>query len=83
MSRSIFALKFRETVGTSPMEYLTRWRMLLAGHRLTDCEEACFADWALSLAFESEGAFSRAFKRVMAVRHGNIARGAEVGASIK
>ena len=25
MSRSIFALKFEETVGTSPMEYLTRW----------------------------------------------------------
>ena len=34
MSRSIFALQFKETVGTSPMEYLTRWRMLLAGDRL-------------------------------------------------
>ena len=32
MSRSIFALKFKGKVGTSPMEYLTRWRMLLAGH---------------------------------------------------
>ena len=31
MSRSTFALKFKETVGASPMEYLTRWRMLLAG----------------------------------------------------
>jgi AraC-like DNA-binding protein len=36
MSRSTFALKFKETVGTSPMEYLTRWRMLLAGDRLTN-----------------------------------------------
>ncbi|TIM51241.1 MAG: helix-turn-helix transcriptional regulator, partial [Mesorhizobium sp.] len=26
MSRSTFALKFKETVGTSPMEYLTNWR---------------------------------------------------------
>ena len=34
MSRSSFALKFKETVGASPMEYLTRWRMLLAGDRL-------------------------------------------------
>jgi len=25
MSRSIFALKFKETVGETPMEYLTRW----------------------------------------------------------
>jgi AraC-like DNA-binding protein len=30
MSRSTLALKFKQTVGTSPMEYLTRWRMLLA-----------------------------------------------------
>ncbi len=35
MSRSIFASKFRETVGATPMEYLTRWRILLAGDRLT------------------------------------------------
>jgi hypothetical protein len=27
MSRSTFALRFKETVGVSPMEYLTRWRM--------------------------------------------------------
>ena len=28
MSRSVFALRFREIVGVTPMEYLTRWRML-------------------------------------------------------
>ncbi len=33
MSRSIFALRFRATVGVTPMEHLTRWRMLLAGDR--------------------------------------------------
>jgi hypothetical protein len=31
MSRSVFALRFRRTVGPKPLEYLTRWRMLLAG----------------------------------------------------
>lgn len=36
MSRSIFALKFRETVGTSAMEYLTRWRMMLAWDQLAN-----------------------------------------------
>ncbi len=36
MSRSISALRFKETVGLSPMEYLTRWRMLLAGDRMAN-----------------------------------------------
>src|SRR5271154_6635065 len=39
MSRSTFALKFKETVGTSPIEYLTRWRMLLAGDKLTNSSD--------------------------------------------
>ena len=64
MSRSSFALRFKETVGTSPMEYLTRWRMLLAGNRLTGTGDSISAI-ALSLGYESESAFSTAFKRVM------------------
>jgi AraC-like DNA-binding protein len=34
MSRSVFSLCFRETVGVTSMEYLVRWRMLLAADRL-------------------------------------------------
>ena len=64
MSRSTFALKFKETVGTSPMEYLTRWRMLLAADRLTNSGDHVSVI-ALSLGYESESAFSTAFKRVM------------------
>ena len=64
MSRSIFALKFKEKVGESPMEYLTRWRMLLAGDRLTASPEPTLSI-ALSLGYESESAFGKAFKRVM------------------
>ena len=64
MSRSTFALKFKAAVGTSPMEYLTRWRMLLAGDRLASSGEP-IAVIALSLGYESESAFSTAFKRVM------------------
>jgi AraC-like DNA-binding protein len=64
MSRSIFALKFKATVGKSPMEYLTRWRMTLAGDRLTNSRDALSAI-AGSLGYESESAFSTAFKRVM------------------
>jgi len=40
MSRSIFALRFKETVGVSPMEYLTRWRMLLAGDRIANTSDS-------------------------------------------
>ena len=64
MSRSTFAVKFKQTVGASPMEYLTRWRMLLAGDRLTNSRES-ISVIAPSLGYESESAFSTAFKRVM------------------
>jgi AraC-like DNA-binding protein len=64
MSRSSFALKFKATVGASPMDYLTRWRMLLAGDRLANSGDP-IAAVALSLGYESESAFSTAFKRVM------------------
>jgi AraC-like DNA-binding protein len=64
MSRSSFALKFKATVGASPLEYLTRWRMLLAGDRLEHSEDSV-STIALSLGYESESAFSTAFKRVM------------------
>jgi AraC-like DNA-binding protein len=72
MSRSTFALKFKETVGASPMDYLTRWRMLLAGDRLANSSDS-ISVIALSLGYESESAFSTAFKRVMGAsprRHG-------------
>jgi AraC-like DNA-binding protein len=64
MSRSIFALKFKETVGATPIEYLTRWRMLLAGDRLKNSDDSISAI-ALSLGYKSESAFGKAFKRVM------------------
>lgn len=64
MSRTTFTLKFKETVGASPMDYLTRWRMLLAGDRLANFSDP-IAAIARSLGYESESAFSTAFKRVM------------------
>jgi AraC-like DNA-binding protein len=64
MSRSSFALKFKATVGVSPMDYLTRWRMLLAADRLTNSSDPTSVI-AFSLGYESDSAFSTAFKRVM------------------
>ncbi|HEX4168548.1 MAG TPA: AraC family transcriptional regulator [Bryobacteraceae bacterium] len=64
MSRSVFALRFRETVGDTPMEYLTRWRMLLAAGRLKNSSDGLSAI-AQSLGYESESAFGKAFRRLM------------------
>lgn len=64
MSRSTFAERFKQVVGAAPMEYLTRWRMLVAGDRLRNSGESV-SSVALSIGYESEAAFSAAFKRVM------------------
>jgi AraC-like DNA-binding protein len=64
MSRSNFAQKFKTAVGSSPMDYLTRWRMLVAGDRLVNGAEPVSVI-ALSLGYDSESAFSTAFKRIM------------------
>ena len=63
MSRTSFALKFKRMVGETAMDYLTRWRMLVATDRLGNARESV-ADIALSLGYESESAFSTAFRRV-------------------
>jgi AraC-like DNA-binding protein len=74
MSRSTFALRFKETVGASPMEYLTRWRMLLAGDKLANSSDR-ISVIAVSLGYESESAFSTAFKRVMGCSPRQYSRG--------
>jgi AraC-like DNA-binding protein len=74
MSRSTFALRFKETVGTSPMEYVTRWRMLLAGDRLMNSSDPV-SIIARSLGYESESAFSTAFRRVIGCSPRQYGRG--------
>jgi AraC-like DNA-binding protein len=64
MSRTSFALRFKELVGLSPMDYLTRWRMNLAAARLTHSRDS-IAEIGLALGYESEKSFSAAFKRIM------------------
>ncbi|EJL05165.1 MULTISPECIES: AraC family transcriptional regulator [Pseudomonas] len=64
VSRSTFALKFKAKVGASPMEYLSRWRMLLAAEKLLSSSDSV-STVALSIGYESESAFSTAFKRIL------------------
>ncbi|MBL8861179.1 MAG: AraC family transcriptional regulator [Planctomycetes bacterium] len=61
-SRSVLAERFARLLGEPPMQYLTRWRMQLAAHRLAS-SSAKVAAVAREVGYESEAAFSRAFKR--------------------
>jgi AraC-like DNA-binding protein len=85
MSRSIFAQRFKETVGATPMEYLTRWRMLLAGDRLKNSDDS-ISVIASSLGYESESAFGKAFRRVMGSsprQYSHMPRSSTVGQTSK
>ncbi len=62
MSRSAFAERFTSLVGQPPMQYLTVWRMHLAAQRLRE-GHGSVAQIAFAVGYESEAAFSRAFKR--------------------
>jgi AraC-like DNA-binding protein len=62
MSRSGFAERFTTLVGQPPMQYLACWRMQLAGQRLRESRDT-IAQVGFSVGYESEAAFSRAFKR--------------------
>ena len=75
MSRTVFALRFKEVVGETATEYLTRWRMLLAAERLSSANEP-IATIASSLGYESESAFGKAFRRVVGCSPGRFARSA-------
>ena len=73
MSRSAFAARFTEHVGEPVMQYVTRWRMLMATNGLKD-EQATVAELANRLGYRSEAAFARAFKRVTGVAPGSVKR---------
>jgi AraC-like DNA-binding protein len=66
MSRTTFAVRFKEAAGVAPMQYLTEWRVRLAQRRLRD-ESASVSEIAAALGYSSESAFSQAFKRVTGV----------------
>ncbi len=60
MSRSTFAARFKELVG-EPLQYLTQWRMYRAA-RLLRSSDLPLAAIAEQVGYESEAAFSKAFK---------------------
>jgi AraC-like DNA-binding protein len=63
VSRSVLADRFAEIVGEPPMQYLARWRMQRASRLLLEGE--LVAGVAAAIGYESEAAFSRAFKKLV------------------
>ena len=73
MSRSAFAERFTGFVGMPPMRYLSHWRLQLAAVRLRESPRA-IAQIAYEVGYESEAAFSRAFKQEIGITPGKWRR---------
>jgi AraC-like DNA-binding protein len=79
MSRSAFAMRFKEMVGATPLEYLTTWRMQKATSLLRKGDQKLI-DVARSVGYDSHAAFSKAFKRVVHVAPRQFREAAQGGA---
>lgn len=75
LSRSAFFARFRELVGETPAQYLTRWRIHLATRMLRE-DGASVGATARRVGYATEAAFSNAFVRVMGIRPGAYRRAA-------
>ncbi|HLL28117.1 MAG TPA: AraC family transcriptional regulator [Xanthobacteraceae bacterium] len=66
LSRSVLAERFTDLLGIPPMHYLAQWRMQIASELLAG-GNGNVARIAAEIGYESEAAFSRAFKKLMGV----------------
>jgi AraC-like DNA-binding protein len=82
MSRSAFAARFTELVGEPAMRYATRWRMHVALAWLKE-DDASVGELASRLGYNSEAAFSRAFKRFMGISPGAARRNGNASESAR
>ena len=68
-SRSVLGERFKALLGRPPIDYLAAWRIQLAAERLRGGSENV-PRVAASVGYDSEAAFSRAFKRLTGVAPG-------------
>lgn len=66
MSPSRFAARFNAALGDSPMAYVTKWRMNVAGRLLEESQQN-IEKIAMSVGYENVAAFSRTFKRHLGI----------------
>ncbi len=63
VSRSVLAERFTEMLDHAPMQYLALWRKQVASRLLLDGGHVAIV--ASAVGYESEAAFSRAFKKLV------------------
>ena len=68
-SRTVLGERFAKLIGAAPIEYLARLRMQLAAERLRTTRQSLI-QVAEAVGYESEAAFSRAFRRIVGVSPG-------------
>lgn len=73
LSRTAFALRFRRLMGTTPLTYVTRWRLTTAKARLRD-PSTSIAEVASRVGYQSESAFNRAFTKAFGLGPGAYRR---------
>jgi AraC-like DNA-binding protein len=74
LSRSAFAVRFKDAVGQSPLVFLTQYRMHKAGELIRNGVSIAAA--AARVGYESNISFARAFKRVTGQTPGAFKSGA-------
>lgn len=74
-SRSVFAERFRERIGRTPMRYLAEWRMQRARRLLAD-PELSVSEVGRQVGYASEAAFNRAFRDAFGEPPGRYRRSA-------
>jgi AraC-like DNA-binding protein len=74
LSRSAFSAKFKQLVGEPPMQYITRVRLTKAA-TLLRTHSPTLVEVAISVGYESEVAFSKAFKRYFGIAPGAYRQG--------
>ncbi len=74
ISRSAFAERFKRITGRPPLEYLTWWRLQRAAASLRRGDSATMFELARNSGYQSEAAFSKAFRREFGVPPGEVRR---------
>jgi AraC-like DNA-binding protein len=77
MSRSAFAARFKELVGSTPMDHLTEWRMVRAASLLRERPDLKLGAVAAAVGYESETAFGKVFRRQIGATPAQYRRNAD------
>src|ERR1700730_10733682 len=77
VSRSAFAVRFKDLLGQTPLEYVTEWRMQKA-MQLLEQRDKKQVNVGLLVGYDADAGFSNAFKRVVGASPGEyLKRGLE------